>query len=240
MLPVLTTQFTIFTNRKIEPTQDNITKYMEKLKSVTQFDFLPSVVISPRYNIATGKLDNLQNLTYTANDGYDQVVFDVNRIDYFCNFDIENQESFNDKIKLGPHILKMIMEEETPNIISNRLAFNITYLSNLCTGYTKFEKDVISLTPFYKDKNIKEWSNRTNTHVNKIINSNEEIINVISEFELKTNQVINETRIVCHNDINTIPENQEYRFTSKDVDEFFAEALNLYSLVEKDIVELVG
>jgi len=119
-----------------------------------------------------------------------------------------------------------------------RIAFVAHYLFSP-TDASKSSKPFTNSINYFDDKPILEWSNRVATRVKLSYDDQEDVINVISEMgrinqPMKINNAVSLFQGIALNvDINTIPENETYRFQLKDLKSIFEEMLK----IEKIVVE---
>lgn len=233
---ILSIQLSAFSNKRIIPSTDNIAKLMSKLKEMSGVDLLPSILNTQKIDISTGNLENVPNLSFSTSDNKEKVVCMENRIDCTFNFEIEKQDVVWDNFEVAVKILEFIMQDET--VLANRLALNVNFISDICNGGTKFENQVMNVVPFYQDKDIREWSSRINARETIKINSKEEILNIITEYNHITQDRIG-AKIICHCDINTIQENKDYRFYSSDIECFAKQAKEIFVNIQSDLENMV-
>lgn len=234
---VLTIQLSVFSNKRILPSTENIAILMPKLKELSGIEFLPNVVNSQKIDITTGAIENVPNLSFSSADNAGQVICTENRIDCVFNFNVDRQEGVESGFDVASAIIRFIMEHA--NVFANRLALNVTYLSNICNGNSAFETQVMHVVPFYQNKTIKEWSSKTNAVGIMTINGADESLNIITEYIHATEQTTKETRIVCHTDINTVAENKDFRFKFDVVDSFEKQAKSIFTEIQSDLERLV-
>ena len=234
----LSIQVSAFSNKKIVPNAENIAVIMPKLKNLSGIEFLPNIINTQKIDIATGKIDNLPNLSFASINKTGQVVCTDNRIDCIFNFEIDKQDEVEARFNTASCIISFIMQNES--VFANRLALNVNYLSDVCNGNSLFETQVMHVLPFYQGKDIKEWSSRTNAVGQMKINDLDENLNVITEYTHTTEPVSGETRILCHIDINTISENQDFRFKYDAISTFIDQAKQIYEDIQSDFDGLVN
>ncbi|WP_406043180.1 hypothetical protein [Succinimonas sp.] len=234
---IIKIQLSAFSNKKVLPSADNIAKIMLSLKEKFGIELLPSILNTQKIDVSTGMIKTVSNLSFSSMDNTEQIICSENRIDCIFNFSVEHQEETEGKFKAASDVLKFIMEKE--KIIANRLALNVTFLSNICSKNSVFETQVMHVMPFYRNKTIKEWSSRTNAFGKMIINNVEEELNIITEYTYITESATKEARIICHADINTIAENNDFRFECLSVEFFERQAKEIFSEIQLDLEGLV-
>ncbi len=233
---ILSMQLSAFSNKRIVPSTDNIAILMPKLKELSGDDLLPSILNTQKIDISTGNIENVPNLSFSTINNKEKIVCTENRIDCTFNFEAEEQTTVLQDFQAAIKILQFIME--IGNVFANRLALNVDFTSDVCNGNTKFEKQVMHKVPFYQNKEIKEWSSRTNARGTMEIHGKEEL-NIITEYNHIAQKEISENRIVCHSDINTIQENKDYRFTFSDIEYFATHAIEIFVSIQSDLENMV-
>ena len=234
---ILYIQLSVFSNKRIIPTSDNISLMMKDLKKITDVDYLPSIIDTQKVDIPTGKIETVSNLSFFTYDKKSQVVCTENRIDCNFNYEIKDQENINRDYHFAADILKSIMKKAM--ILGNRLALNVNFVSNVCNGSSDFENQVMHIVPFYQNKTIKEWSSRTNGKGEITINDCAEELNIITEYNHSIQQPIGEKRIVCHSDINTLHENKDYRFSDTSIDSFAEQTWGIFTEIQSDLEKMI-
>lgn len=237
MSAILSIQLSAFGNKKITPNAENISRLMPKLKEFSEIEFLPNIINTQKIDIETGSIENLPNLSFVSIDNKSQVVCTENRIDCIFKFDLTKQSGTDLRFDTSSKIISFIMQNGS--VVANRLALNVTHLSDTCNGNSVFEKQVMHTVPFYQGKNIKEWSSRINAFGQMSINNSTENLNIITEYTHASQSTSGETRIVCHTDINTVAENKDFRFEYATFDEFVSQAKDIFNGIQSDLEELV-
>lgn len=235
---VLNMQLTAFCNYRIEPNVKNIMVLMEQINSLGGKEFLPNIITGQNIDLIKGNVETISNLRFVTIDNSGQIICQDNRIDCILNFTSKNQGSLND-IAYLQKIIRLIMKEY--EIISNRMAWNIDLLSDFYDSKlqnTSFGQNVVSTLDFYKEKELKEWSFRENMWYPIRIAENKEILNVITELRMVTSNSGDEKRLLCHMDINTIPERTGYRFDEKKVEEFVEEVKKIVVRIKDNFEEV--
>ena len=237
----LNVQFSVFSNSRIEPTAANASNLMQKINSLKKFEFLPNIISGQNFDLITGKINSISNLSFITPSNQSQIMCMDNRIDCIFNFSPSDNESLSEGVEFCRSILTIIMKEFS--IIGNRLALNINNISdNLNENFKESEcgRKLISQLDFYNTKNLIEWSTRCNTRIPIKISNKDEFLNIITELDLTQNIGEKSKKILCHLDINTIPENQTYRFTYDKLDLFVAESNPLIDSIINDFERWVS
>lgn len=236
---ILNVQLSAFSNYRIEPTANNVTFLMESINKLGIKEFLPNITTGQNIDLIKGKLETISNLGFVTSDKTGQIICQNNRIDCMLNYGEDNQCEINESIDALKQIILLILKEF--DILSNRLALNVNILSDVYEGDlkgTKFGRKLVSTLDFYKDKELSEWSTRKNVRYPIKICDKEEILNVITEFSKVTRNPGEENRILCHMDINTIPENTGYRFNYEKMDSFVENIKDIVNDIKTNFEEL--
>lgn len=236
---ILYVQLSAFSNYKIEPTPQNITLLMEKINLLKIREFLPNITTGQNIDLVKGTLEKVSNLGFATSDGTGQIICQNNRIDCMFNYNADNQCDLNESIDDLKKIIILILKEF--EIISNRLAININILSDSYEGdlkETTFGHNIVSTLDFYKDKELKEWSVRENVRYPIDILDKMENLNVITELSKVVSNPGDENRILCHMDINTIPENMGYRFNYEKMECFIESVKSIINNIKVNFEEL--
>lgn len=231
MSTISSLMISVFGNKPVIPNSDNITYYMSEIKRITSIDYLPNIVNTPSLDIATGQISQVANISFSTSDGVSTVMCSNSRIDYLYNFNEYTQSDVSIKLEQGIDVLKTIMNQS--NIIANRLALNVD-LIEIMTDESLFKEKIMRVQPFYEEKTIKEWSSRVNAKGVISICGNNEELNIITNYSIKNDGIIN-GKVFCHIDINTLPDNPDYRFKSDVVNCFVAETNNIFASIKKDL-----
>lgn len=234
---IYSVQLSIFADTKIGLSANNISNLMMKINSLKIKEFLPNVTTGSVIDLVKKRVDMIPNLTFVTADNSGQIICQNDRID--CIFNFNDNCNLKYELKKLVDVMSVIMEEY--GIISNRLALNIDLLSNPYNDNfqsSSFGRNIILPLKFYTNKELKEWSMRENSWCSINIDESEEIVNVISELGTARNNQNNEKRILCHIDINTIPENTEYRFNKNSLNAFIDEVEKIAVEIKKNFEEL--
>lgn len=236
---VLNIQLSAFCNCRIEPNVKNVTSLMEKLNSFGVKEFLPNVQTGQKINMLQQTVDMAPFLGFITADQSGQIVCKDERIDCIFSFKEENQGDFDENVESMQQIICMILKEH--EVIANRLAININLLSDAYAGRlqdTDFGRSLVSTLDFYREKELKDWASRENVRHPVKIADKEEMLNVITELNTVTDNSGEEKRLLCHMDINTIHENQEYRFDDQKMQEFINEVKDIVINIKTNFEEL--
>lgn len=236
---VVNIQLSAFCNNRIEPNAKNIALLMEKINSLNIKEYLPNIATSQSIDLVKGNIETSSNLGFVTTDKSGQIMCQDNRIDCIFNYQNGCQGCYEKDIDNLRDILSLILSEY--EIISNRLAININILSDSYNGNlqnTNFGQNIVSTLDFYKGKELREWSSRDNLRYPIKIGDKEEMLNVITELSMVISQPEREKRLLCHMDINTIPENIGYRFNYEKMLCFVSEVKKVITDIKNNFEEL--
>lgn len=221
-----------FVNKNIVLDSETVSYYMTEIKRITGIDYLPNIVNTPEIDIATGKTTFLANISFSALNGISRVDCSNVRIDFIYNFNDFTQNEIDEQYAKGVKILKMIIGKG--NILSNRLALNIDLMTNKEKDAV-FQNQVIQVLPYYRGKEIKELSTRVNTNLGINMKKGKEILNIITQYS-KIYDVSNTApKLNCHIDINTLAEDNNFRFVSEDIEEYIDEAKKIVEEIKNNL-----
>ena len=235
----LNVQFSIFTNHRIAPTASNVTTLMGKINDLKKFEFLPNVVSTQNIDLGSGQLNAVSNLVFITASNQSQIMCMDNRIDCVFNFDPSCDDTLETSISFCKKVLNIIMQEYS--ILGNRLAINVNKISSALPENfkeTHFGKKLIVCLDYYEQKNLVEWSTRYNTRTQVEISNKNEVLNVITDLTLAKDMQNESKKILCHLDINTVPENQAYRFSCEDLEAFMKESIKVITPIINDFERL--
>ncbi len=240
MSEVLLVQISAFGNKRIKPEPGIITALMQELIKLTNREFLPSVIPVPKLVVGEQKIALISNLTFATADNSCQILCVDKRIDCAFNLDKKEQDSIEEKCRLGAQIVSYIMKQS--DVIANRLALNVNYDSNACNGSTKFERQIIKVTSYYKKKRIVEWGNRVNGQTTVKIDGRDELLNVVTSYNCNRYKLPKdaEMKVNCNADINTVAENNDYRFKYDCMESFTLQAKQIFDKLYEDIEVLTN
>lgn len=236
---LLNVQLSVFGNDNIETTATNISSLMQKINGLGKFEYLPNIISGQNIDFLAGKVNTVPNLSFITASQLSQIICMDNRMDCVLNFNAEHQDTISNSLQFCKDVLTIMMDDFS--ILGNRLAININELSNSVLPEllkTKLGQSIASVFDFYKGKTLDEWSTRANNRFPIEISGKSETLNVITELNLVHNSQINEKRILCHLDINTVHENQGFRFSKDDLPSFICEAEKIIGNITNNFEEL--
>lgn len=236
---LLNVQVSIFSNYHIEASPANISYLMQKINDLGEYVFLPNIVTGQNIDLVAGKVNTTSNLSFITSDKQGQILCMDDRIDCILNFNADKHGDLEKSIGFCESIIVMLMTEFS--ITANRLAVNINNVSNTFSAKlieTCFGTNFVSTLDYYKGKVLSEWSTRYNTHVEVEVGEKTETINVITELSEVNRVDLNEKVLLCHLDINTIPENNGYRFTKVDITDFVSETKKIIKHITSNFEEV--
>ena len=236
---ILNVQFSVFSNNRIEPTPDNVGKILNKLNSLGKYDFLPSMINGQNIDLVAGKMDPVSNISFVTLDQHVQIACMNERIDIVINGTQNNQSvPIEEHLEFARTVLDFLMEEY--HTYSNRLAINISLLSDIIQKSireTAIGKKMCSTFDYYQGKELDEWSSRVNTK-QSIQMAREELLNVITDISVVKDNKSNKKRFMTHMDINTVFENNGYRFAANDLGLFIEKVIGIVNNIKNNFEEL--
>lgn len=232
---IFNVQYSVFANNRIEPTPDNIGKTLKRLNELGSYSFLPNMINGQNIDIVAGVMNPVNNISFVSLDRQVQIACMNDRLDAVMNGTPQNQSlSIGKRLEFSEKILGFLMDEY--HIYSNRLAINVSLLSNLIEKpiqETCLGKNMYKALDFYNGKTVDEWSSRTNSR-QTIQMAQEELLNVITELSVVTDNMTKKNRFMCHMDINTVFENGGYRFASADLGLFREKVLVIVNEIKNN------
>lgn len=238
---VLNYQFSIFGDfRDISPNNSQI--IIDLLSEYKEKNFIPSIFQEVPFNLIPSAINN--RIMLSNNEGW-QMNIGNNRIDLSIPL-IEKGKYADMNLNIisveACEIINKILKKY--NKKANRIALNSTFLMNrdLSKKLDKIYEEKGRVIDFYNQNKVKEWNERT---ISEIIDSefDDEKINIgIIIYKGKGQyQIANKTTsfdgITIQFDINTVPENINFRFDDKAIKKFFKIAIKYKDQIEKEIEE---
>jgi len=202
----------------IERTQQILGLYSDGKEQV-----LPSICPVNSLDMPSRKFISLDRIMIVFPESNWKIIALPDRID--CNFKSASEDgefwSYSEYTSSALQRLSRFITNE--NILGNRLALNFKYLlpqmdkEQLRVATRKF------VIPFgeYKTNDCNELHVHLNTVVKKLVNKRYELVNLVTEIILVRNlNTDNDFRLLVNMDVNTAPDNTEYRFTASQFSEF--------------------
>lgn len=221
---IINVQFSYFCDYHIQTSVESITKLMEGLNKLGFCELLPSMIPGQKLNLLEGKAIPTSNLSFNSTDGSIQIVCMDNRIDCIIRPTVSEKIDLERDLFKSKSLLDVIISHY--NILGNRLAINIDAIGNkkvIDFSTTKFGSILSSSINYYKGKTISEISANLNTRIPIVLSETEETINVITNINTAVNNKDQSNLLLCHIDINTVPENQRLRFRNDVLEQFVSQ-----------------
>lgn len=235
MSSLMNLQLSFFHNNHIEPNINIIDNLGKELNSInSSFSFLPSIITSHNINFDTGKVNSINNISFITQNRMSQIVFLDNRIDILINNNNRDNDIFEKYTNICVQALSKITQ--TLKLNSNRLSLNINLISNNLKEdelETKLKGKQCCLLSFYTNTPLVEWMTRMNRKEN-ILLEQEEQLNVITEISFVKDIDNKENRFLCHVDINTVFENQIFRFNYNSINNFVEKTLPIAKSIKQN------
>ena len=235
---LMNVQYSIFSNNRIEPTPDIVNSLLTELNAMGEYVFIPSMIAGQNIDLLAGKVNPVNNISFVTTDQQVQIACMNERIDVVINGTDNNQTvPLKEHIIFARHALAKIMEKN--HIYSNRLAINISLLSDLIEDpiqETTLGREFCNTLAFYDGTSLEEWSSRVNTRKTIQVDSSE-VLNVITELSSVLDNASGKKRFLCHMDVNTIIENAGYRFSTESLEKFDYEVMKIIDEIKHDFEE---
>ena len=233
-------QLSIFGKYNILPNPETITDLMAKINQSNQIVFLPNLISSQQIEIPTNKITMIPNLGFITQNRQYSITILNERIDINYNRIDGTEIGIGDFYIFAENILSKIITYS--DLISNRLAMNIQYVCDALDACMIMHtgKKLLKNVAYYDDKDLSEWSMRTNSQVDIKIEDLQEKLNVITNIssgqEISTDKPV----ILFHIDINTLPQNQAMRFSSDSLRYFVKESQPIAEELIDDVERLIS
>ena len=236
---LMNVQYSIFSNNRIEPTPDVVSNLLLELNALGEYVFIPNMIAGQNIDLLAGKVNPMNNISFITIDRQVQIACLNERIDVTINGTDKNQAiSIEEHIGFARSALAKIMEKN--HIYSNRLAINISLLSDLIKDSiqeTPLGRKLCNTLDFYNGTSLEEWSSRVNAR-KSIQVDNSELLNVITELSSVLDNESGKKRFLCHMDINTIFENEGYRFSAGSLEAFDGEVMKITDEIKHNFEEV--
>lgn len=238
MSVALNYQLSIFGKYSIVPSPEIVKELMTEINNATKEAFLPSIISTQQVEVSSNQIKSLSNLGFITADQKFNISILNERIDvnYNRNTDIDVEiDLFYD---IAVKALVAIMDHFKLN--AYRLAANFQMVCEL-PDFDKLRtlgNQFVTTAKYYDDKMLCEWSNRVNSQVQVEIADQPEGLNVITEIS-SAQSVQGKPAILYHIDINTLPQNQNMRFSSTCIDHFVDKATPIAKGIVADVERLI-
>lgn len=239
MSVALNYQLSIFGRYSIAPNPEMITNLMSKINTATGETFLPNIINTQQVEVSSNQIKSLSNLGFVTPDQKFSISILNERVDInftrTTDIDVEIDTFFNIAVKA----LETIMDYA--NLNAYRLAANYQMVCNL-QDFDKLQilgKRFVTAAKYYDSKALYEWSNRVNSQVEINIMDAPEGINVITEIS-SAHSVHGQHAVLYHIDINTLPQNQNMRFSSVAISSFVGKVTPIAKEIVTDVEGLIA
>lgn len=202
----------------IERTQQILGLYSDAAEQV-----LPSIFPVNTLDTASRRFISLDRIMIVFPESGWNIIALPDRID--CNYKSASEDgvswNYTDFSSLALQKLSRFISSE--NILGNRLALNFKYLLPR-TSAEQIRKLIRRFViPFgeYKTNDYNEFQIHLNTVLEKVVSRRNETVNLVTDIFLVRNlNMDNDLRLLVNMDVNTIPDNTEYRFSPDQFSEF--------------------
>lgn len=239
MSVALNYQLSIFGQYSITPSPETITALMSKINQATQQTLLPNIINSQIIEIPSNKINNIANLGFISQNQQYSIAILNERIDVNYNKVNDSNVDMKDFYNYAIEALTAIIQYS--GVTSNRLAMNIQQVCEM-KNFSDLKmrgKSLLKSAQYYDDKELIEWSTRTNAHAHITINGIKETLNVITDISSGQDVTGQKAGVLFHIDINTIQHNQSMRFAEVSLKPFVQNATTIASNLIVDVERLI-
>lgn len=231
-------QLSIFGNYSISPSPETVTELMSRINTATSEIFLPNIINSQQVEVPSNRIITISNLGFVTQNQKFSISILNERIDVNYNKVIEDSIDIDAFYDLAEKALNAIMSYS--KLDSNRLAANIQMVCDLVDfeNLRSLGHQLITKAKYYDGKVLCEWSNRVNSQTEIDILDNAEGINVITEIS-SAQSVQGKPAVLYHIDINTLPQNQNMRFSSNALHPFIEKIMPIAKEIIVDVERLI-
>lgn len=239
MSVALNYQLSMFGKYSIIPSPETITALMNKINQETQKVFLPNIINSQQIEIPANRITTIANLGFITQDQQYSITILNERIDINYNKVDDSLISMKDFYDFAIKALYVIIGYS--GVVSNRLAMNIQRVCEMesFADLRARGKALLKSATYYDDKELAEWSMRTNSQVDVQIKESQEKLNVITDISSGQDVTGQKAAVLFHVDINTLPQNQNMRFGEDSLEPFVREAASIATNLITDIERLI-
>lgn len=234
-------QLSMFGKYNIAPTPETITNLMSRINTDANRVFVPNIINAQQIEIPTNRITSISNLAFfTQNQQYSITILNE-RIDINYNkIDSLDEVEFNEFYSFALTILSEIADYS--GVKSNRLAMNVQQVCELNSFEQQRDKGkkYVKCVDYYHNKDLAEWSMRTNSQVKIDISNVEEKLNVITEISSAQDISGQKAAVIFHIDINTIPQRNDIRFDKDSLVSFVEKTGPIAKEIIEDVEELIA
>ncbi len=214
------TLFGVFNENK------RIHKDIERLIEKLDFDtFLKSVNCHSEF-------DRDDNVSLIGSKSGIEIMIANNRVDVLTGAQVNNIDNSVSGFELDRFLkyAKMILSYVVEHYKTEGNRISIVTSKLIDEQYKEKVSKLISDSIYKKDE-IFEWSTRTAVRSNLVVGDNDESLNIITTFDLTSNNIIlghssiNLAGLIMGFDINTVPENKNYRINANFINHFYDEII---------------
>lgn len=236
-MTALNYQFSIFGSYSIQPTAEIIPELMSEINEELPESFIPTIIDIPNVDLKNQSVNIITNLKLITSDRRFSIVLLNDRIDINYNKVSDLEQDENEFFHMAEQALRLIMDRF--NLSSNRLAINIrkAIMPLSPIDLNSFGKEFLKCGQYYNDKLFNEWSTRVNSQTNVSLQDKCEEINVITN--LSNASDYSQNAVVCHIDINTLPQNMDMRFKKDILTSFINATMPIAQDIMKGIEGLI-
>lgn len=198
------------------------------LNNLKDESFIPGTIDLLSLNPVSGEIATENRIQMVSEDKTWNIVFLENRIDFNYNYRPDTQKYI--KIDDLCNYVKKLVEKvfrTFPETTGNRIAVNGKILLEEMSDdeFKVFTEKFVAPLNLYKGEVLQEWSTRFNLRKEIKWDDKKELCNCITELSKvypQNDPQINEIAVSI--DINTVAQNDDYRFKAKDIIQFSQKA----------------
>lgn len=193
-----------------------ITEMMNSLSEAAGISLFPNVIPGQKVDLIAGKAEQISNIMFRSQNDDVQVTFAETSLNCCFNFPANQEESdsfLQEQFLRASNVMNAALNSFGQ--IGSRLAVNIDMIGpEQEDGNFQLSQLASTYAPYYNEKEIIDFSMQINARKNISILELADEINVISNYSIVQNNVTKKKLVLCHLDLNTIPENTKIRFSS--------------------------
>ena len=232
-------QLSMFGRFSIRTTPETISTLMPKINEKTKQIFLPNLISNQQIEIPTNRVTTISNLGFVTQDQRFNISILNERIDVTYNKTNDIDVSMHYFYELAISAFTAIFENS--DAVSNRLALNIQAVCEM-ESFDKMKrkgKDLLKSAAFYAEKQLAEWSMRTNSQESIQLNGSKELVNYITEVSSAQDVTGQKAAVLFHIDINTVPNNTNIRFNTSALNQFVQSVCPIAQKISDDVEGLI-